>query len=318
MKVSIIIPIYKVEKEIARCLESVCYQDYKNVEIVLVNDCTPDNSFHIARDYISSNSKVEQTLFVEHEVNQGLSCARNSGINAATGDYLFFLDSDDALTSSDVISHLVSYVEKDPDIEMVMGNYQKFDDQGIFEVAQESRRLFESNDEIYIAYSKRQLWITAWGKLVSRKFVIDNNLFFKPGIYHEDELWSFNVFRLISKLFVTPVIVYNYYDRQGSIMSQIVEKNIDDLIVILKEMANAIDDMPSYHKKETIILIERYRRELLAKVIFFSDKAFQQNRLREIKEIKLPFILKKRPLKQNLLLRFPTRFVVGYLNFKYR
>lgn len=318
MKVSIIIPIYNVEKEIERCLHSVLQQDYKDLEVILVNDFTPDNSFDVAKKFVVSNNMEQQTLFIEHEVNQGLSCARNSGIKAATGDYLFFLDSDDALTSIDAISHLVSYIEKDLDLDIVIGNYQKLDEQGIYEVAHESRRSFEDNGNIYKAYSKRKLWITACGKLVRRTFIIDHELFFKQGIYHEDELWSFRVFRIAKKLFVTPKIVYDYYDRQGSIMSQIVEKNVDDWIVILEEMARVFHATPSYHKKETIILIESYRRELLEKIVSFSDRSFQLDRIEKVKHIKLPLILKKRPLKQNLLLRLPTIFIANYLRVKYR
>ena len=318
MKVSIIIPIYKVEKEIERCLHSVLQQDYKDLEVILVNDCTPDNSFDVAKKFVVSNNMEQQTLLIEHDINQGLSCARNSGIKAATGDYLFFLDSDDSLTSRDVISHLVSFIEQAPNLDVVMGNYQKFDDHGVFEVAHESRRLFKCNDDIYRSYAKRKLWITAWGKLVRRTFIIDHELFFKQGIYHEDELWSFRVFRVARKLFVTPKIVYDYYDRQGSIMSQIVEKNIDDWIIILEEMVRVFNVTPSYHKKETIILIESYRRELLEKIVSFSDRSFQLDRIEKVKHIKLPLILKKRPLKQNLLLRFPTRFIANYLRVKYR
>lgn len=317
MKVSIIIPVYKVEKEIGRCLTSVFQQDYQDIEIVLVNDSTPDKSFFIAKEVVILKGMEKRVLFIEHEVNQGLSCARNTGIQAANGDYLFFLDSDDALTASDVISHLVSYIERDPSLDMVMGNYQKIDDRGVFEVAHESRRFFENNDEIYQAYSKRRLWITAWGKLVRKKTLVDNDLFFQSGIYHEDELWSFRLFRAISKLYVTPAIVYDYYDRQGSIMSQIVEKNIDDWIIILKEMVDIFNQAPAYHQKETVLLIESYRRELLEKIVSFADKSFKLDRLKKVKEIKLPLVLKRRPLKQRLLLKLPTRIVAKYLNWKY-
>ena len=318
MKVSIIVPIYKVEKEIERCLRSVYEQDYQNIEIVLVNDYTPDRSYDIARNYILSKNLTKKTVFIEHIENKGLSCARNSGVQGANGDYIFFLDSDDALTAPNVITHLVSYIERDPSLDMVMGNYQKIDDRGVFEVAHESRRFFENNDEIYQAYSKRRLWITAWGKLVRKKTLVDNDLFFQSGIYHEDELWSFRLFRAISKLYVTPTIVYDYHDRQGSIMSQIVEKNIDDWIIILKEMVSIFNQAPTYHKKDTVILIERYRRELLEKVVSFSDKSFQLKSLEEIKRIRVPVVWKKTSIKQQgFLLKLPVACINFYLRFKW-
>ena len=90
MKVSIIVPIYKVENEIERCLQSVLGQTYDKMELILVNDATPDKSFEIAKEYLANRSVFnKEIVFVEHEVNQGLSVARNSGIKASSGDYLF-------------------------------------------------------------------------------------------------------------------------------------------------------------------------------------------------------------------------------------
>ena len=97
-KVSIIIPIYKVESYIERCITSVLRQTYRNLEVILVDDCTPDSSMEIAKAVINENQNCGMNfVFLKHDHNFGLSAARNTGINAATGDYLFFLDSDDEL-----------------------------------------------------------------------------------------------------------------------------------------------------------------------------------------------------------------------------
>ena len=113
MKVSIIIPIYKVEQFIEDCLRSVYNQSYKNLEIILVDDCTPDDSMLIARNFVSKKElpKGMEIKFLSHKKNRGLSAARNTGIDAATGDYIYFLDSDDEL-SPDCISLLAEPLKK--------------------------------------------------------------------------------------------------------------------------------------------------------------------------------------------------------------
>ena len=95
MKVSIIIPIYNVESYIANCLHSVFNQTYKDLEIILVDDCGTDKSMNIAMESINKYKSSFYIKVIHHKENKGLSAARNSGIKEATGDYIYFLDSDD-------------------------------------------------------------------------------------------------------------------------------------------------------------------------------------------------------------------------------
>ena len=103
--VSINIPVFKCEKYILRCLESVKNQTYKNLEIILVNDCTPDESMTIIKQFVNENPDLTVKVY-EHEKNSGLSVVRNTGINASVGEYIYFLDSDDEITE-DCIALLV-------------------------------------------------------------------------------------------------------------------------------------------------------------------------------------------------------------------
>ena len=99
MKVSVIIPVYNVALYVERCLLSVLNQTWQDLEVLVVNDCTPDNSMEIVRRVVVGHPRGAMVRVLEHEVNRGLSAARNTGIRAATGDYLYFLDSDDYLPS---------------------------------------------------------------------------------------------------------------------------------------------------------------------------------------------------------------------------
>ncbi|MBS5190333.1 MAG: glycosyltransferase family 2 protein [Lachnospiraceae bacterium] len=105
--VSIIIPIYKTEKYLRRCIESVLEQTYKKIEVILVNDGSPDNSLNICEEYEKKDSRVH----IVNKKNGGLSSARNAGILVATGDYITFLDSDDYL-KLDAIESLFQVLEK--------------------------------------------------------------------------------------------------------------------------------------------------------------------------------------------------------------
>ena len=115
MKVSIIIPIYKVEPYIERCIQSVLRQTYRDLEVILVDDCTPDRSMELAKACIEQSplSKDLQIVYLRHEQNRGVSVCRNDGIDAATGEYIMFIDSDDHITD-DCVETLVKPLENYP------------------------------------------------------------------------------------------------------------------------------------------------------------------------------------------------------------
>ena len=122
MKVSIIIPVYNVAKYIERCLLSVLNQTWPDLEVILVNDCTPDNSMEIVRRVVASHPRGAVVRCLEHEENRGLSAARNTGISASVGDYLYFLDSDDYISANAIELLADAAVQKRPDF--VIGNYE--------------------------------------------------------------------------------------------------------------------------------------------------------------------------------------------------
>ena len=99
LKVSIIIPVYNVAPYIIRCLDSIYNQSYPNLEVIIIDDCGTDNSMAIIDSYLTSDQH-DITRIIHHHKNQGLSIARNTGINNANGEYLYFIDSDDYITSN--------------------------------------------------------------------------------------------------------------------------------------------------------------------------------------------------------------------------
>lgn len=318
MKVSIIIPIYNVEKEIERCLESVLKQDHPKIEIILVNDCTPDSSIILAKQIIKNSTVLTQTIFVEHTVNQGLSAARNSGIKASSGDYLFFLDSDDALSHRGVISSLIALNNKDDreKYEVIIGNYQQISGDDKVLGMQKDYDL-QSQLDVYSAYAKGDLSITAWGRLIQRSFVVDNQLYFKEGIYHEDELWSFKVFRLAKRVRSTSSVVYDYYERIGSISFEIKEKNVTDLNIVIEELYNQYQISRGIEKHYAALKIEKLKRRSLKWMSTF-DVIFISGELNRLAYIDTHFDSKKiKLILQNIIFLFPLRHVSKYIKMRW-
>ena len=121
MKVSIIVPVYNVSNYIVKCLDSIIAQTFHSIECILVDDCGHDDSIEKAQRYINQYSGHISFMIIHHNKNKGLSGARNTGINISTGDYLFFLDSDDAITPN-CIETLMSLAEKYPMADFIQGN----------------------------------------------------------------------------------------------------------------------------------------------------------------------------------------------------
>jgi glycosyltransferase involved in cell wall biosynthesis len=121
MKVSIIVPVYNVEKYINRCFNSIICQSYTNIECIFIDDCSPDNSYQILRQRINEYQGNIYFNVIRHSKNKGLSGARNTGTLASTGDYIYYLDSDDEITNN-CIEILVNLANKYPGVEIIQGN----------------------------------------------------------------------------------------------------------------------------------------------------------------------------------------------------
>ena len=219
MKVSIIIPVYNVAPYIKRCLDSVAAQTYTgDMECLLIDDCGTDDSINIAKQWIEGyNGNIHFTIFY-HSKNQGLSAARNTGIEVASGDYIYFLDSDDAITP-DCIKILSDMAVKYPDADFVLGNINN-DGVGL-----ENHHFREIVPEC--AASRKQIDYTllsatlynAWNRLIKRSFIIQHKLFFPVGIVHEDVYWLFFLAKHTQKAAFTNEGTYYYYLNGNSIMN---------------------------------------------------------------------------------------------------
>jgi glycosyltransferase involved in cell wall biosynthesis len=217
--VSIIIPVYQVSDYVERCLLSVMNQTYQNIECIIVDDSSTDDS--IAKCEWLINEYVGPIKFhmLHHEQNRGLSAARNTGTDAASGNYIYYLDSDDEITS-DCIERFVTIVMNHPDVEMVVGKHKSVEkgeiDLCIYEKLDSE---YHSNEDIFYAFRKHGLPIYAWNKLIKRTFLTQYAITFIEGIVWEDAPWSFFVYKNLSNLYVCDQVTYHYYIRPNSIVT---------------------------------------------------------------------------------------------------
>lgn len=217
VKISIIIPVYNAEGTLDRCLHSVLDQDFTSYEIILVDDGSTDASSLICDRYSSTDPR----FITLHQPNKGVSAARNAGLNMANGEYIMFLDSDDALLPY----ALDNMVDGIGDEDIVVGGYGVFID-GVpgKEVKPASSKSYKGNDyqlffqENILRYC--EMLDSPWAKLFKRK-AVGNIRFDETLSYAEDKLFVFEMLCRSSSVLTIPHAVYGYYMRAGSLGSDI-------------------------------------------------------------------------------------------------
>ena len=238
-KVSVIVPIYNVEKYLEKCINSLLSQTLEDIQIILVNDGSKDNSGNIAKEYEKNNKN--RIIYVEKE-NGGLSDARNYGLKYATGDFVAFLDSDD-------------YIEKNAYEEMynkaIEENADYVECDFIWEFPNKIRV-----DKQYPYKNKKEMLsfvrVVAWNKLIKRQLITDNNLEFPKGLRYEDVEFTYKLIPFVNKFAYVDKPFIHYVQREGSIANVQNERTA--------EIFTVLDNVIEFYKKNNIY--EEYRNEL--------------------------------------------------------
>lgn len=221
MRVSIIIPVYNVSDYVERCINSVMAQTYTDLECIIVDDCTPDDSVEKCERLIAQYNGPIVFKIMHHDHNRGLSAARNTGTDAAHGEYIFYLDSDDEITS-DCIALMVAEAERHPEVEMVSAAIESIPHNDYYDKSFYSMyHHFDGNWNIratFFAFD-HPIHITAWNKLIKQSFISKTNLSFIDGILSEDEVWTFSFMLKCHSLSILPNKTYIHYDTANSIMN---------------------------------------------------------------------------------------------------
>ncbi len=236
-KVSVVVPIYKVENYLRRCIESIINQTYTNLEIILVDDGSPDNCGDICEEYVLQDNRIK----VIHKENGGLSDARNFGMKYVNGEYIVFVDSDDWLELN-MIEYMIKLSnEYNGDIVQV-GFYYAYKDYLLYD-----DRYFSEYDKPVILdnYSlMKELVVNekvknfAWGKLYKTELIKD--IPFKKGVLFEDIFWAHQVMQRVNKYVLSNKPLCYYLQREDSIVATYTTRNLD-IIEGLKERHKFID-----------------------------------------------------------------------------
>jgi len=232
IKVSFIIPIYNVEQYVYRCFMSLLTQESAeaNIECVVVDDCSPDRSVNIVNQIISDYKGNIQFKVLTHDKNRGLSAARNTGLKHATGDYVFFVDSDDYLMP-DSLQYFLDNLKVYPDVDIVMGNVKncKSDDLLIHHI--QETWLIDDPNMFFQLMLRHQIYLYAWNKLIRRDILINHQLLFEKGIIYEDRSWSYELFSHVSSVLLLPKVTYVYENNPMSIVNTSFTPERSDLVL---------------------------------------------------------------------------------------
>lgn len=300
-KVSIVVPVYHVASYIQACLRSVEQQTYKNIEVIFIDDCGTDDSVFLIKEYLSSHS-FPAYKFVRHSHNRGLSAARNSGLDASTGDYVYFLDSDDTITET-CIERLVASLEK-KQYEVVIGSFWEQHENGenVTHLLQEGEV-----DEPLQSYAEGLWYVMAWNKLCSRDFLIRNRLYFKEGMLHEDVVWSFQLACLCQSMYATNNITYSYRIRSSSIMTSLsIEKDIKIYLQAFTEIKGFILEKQLTYNKYVYRITEGKKCGILYSLLQKEESKLYQKYyplFRDLKYISPSIAYKRKMINTSYLLR---------------
>ena len=210
--ISVIIPVYKVEKYLEQCLVSVIFNSYKNLEIIIVDDGSPDNSAAIYNKYV----ELDERIIIITQENRGLSAARNTGIKAATGEYIHFMDSDDYIDLKfyeELISDALQY-----DADIVAGGVKMTNT--VVTIKYDTRIICV---DLFTKIQKLQCakYGYVWRYLFRRNFLIENEFQFAVGKYFEDLPFTLPAVKAANRVVINPNTFYHYIRRPGTITTSL-------------------------------------------------------------------------------------------------
>lgn len=223
--ISIILPVYNVEKYIAQSLNSILVQTYDNIELIIIDDCGTDDSINIVERILSEYHGNKDVKIIRNGKNNGIAAARNCGITAARGNFIFFIDSDDFLEEDNAIKKMATR-QSETDADVVTANSIMFDDitgKIYTTVDKDYKDAFYANTG---SKPDRRMGNVVWNKLIRKSFIVENELIFDEGMLFEDVAWVFKLTCSSPKLSTMSDHTYRYRYRTNSIMTTLTQRHI--------------------------------------------------------------------------------------------
>lgn len=242
--ISIIIPVYKVEQYLEKCVDSVINQNYPHLEIFLVDDGSPDKCGEICESYAKKDSRIK----VIHKKNGGLSDARNVAIDVASGEYITFVDSDDYVTD-DYVATLYELIKKN-DCKISASGFTRFEQDDILKVGNEviKEYVFSPENAIKEMFYQKKFDTSAWAKLYHRSLFSDG-LRYPVGLLYEDLATSYKLFLKSDKVAFSTKETYFYLIRSTSIEgAPFSQKKIDSTMEIINQLESDFNNAPQFKR----------------------------------------------------------------------
>lgn len=315
---SVIIPVYKVEAYLEKCVMSVLIQDYAPMEVILVDDGSPDHCPQICDELATRDGRVR----VIHKPNGGLSSARNTGIEAAQGEFLVFLDSDDQWNAGKLSPLMKKVVKSEADM-IIYTSLSLYEDGSIMkrnegDFFRQGFRVMKKEELYPILISRGNMMESAGTKIVRSEFIKSNNLTYKLGILGEDTEWMFRVLRIINKVAIADVPLYIYTEnRVGSITQTASTKSVYDTLSVIRDSLKYYKKYPNLDVKHWELAQCAYLWSIaLGHYCNVPSKDSSQLR-KELKEVKKELSLSSHPkskkvgLLYNVLGFFITSKILG-------
>lgn len=210
--ISVIVPVYNVERYVETCLKSIANQTYSNIEVVIIDDGSPDDSVNICREFCEKDSRFH----LYSKKNGGLSSARNFGLRYIHGDYTIFVDSDDTIMPN-MFEELVSRMKEGVDVVCCGIRRVRQDGSHIDTFTKSITNPVCSGVALRSMLRSEGIQIGAYSKLVRTNLIQNNDIRFEEGVIHEDLLYTVSVLDAARQIVITGLPLYNYYSRAGSI-----------------------------------------------------------------------------------------------------
>jgi len=237
MKFSVIVPVYNIENYINECVDSILNQTFVDYELLLVDDGSIDRSGQICDEYQFSDQRVK----VIHKSNGGLSDARNAGLNCATGDYVYFVDGDDYI-HPETLNSFAELIDQESGSDIILGRMTWF----IEEMDNFSPDQFDVPNEFIQTRSGQDVFcaiVNRWGTMrmgvrgaYKRLFLLQNDLFFRKGLYAEDMEWTVRIFMYAQSVASNNKPYYYYRDkRPGSLVNSLSLRKFKDLLLVFEQ-----------------------------------------------------------------------------------
>lgn len=306
--ISIIVPTYNVEKYIRTCIESILAQTYRNIEVIIVNDGSTDQSLAVISDLICSHHNIK----VINQKNQGLSVARNTGIDAATGKYIAFVDPDDKI-KPDFVSSLYQIADK-TGADIVRGSFRDFNGNIPKGWVPDFNVPTNYGTIVLDQFLSSNISFVVWSSIYRLDFINSNHIRFTPGILFEDADFTIRAYMLAKLVATSPEPNYAYrINRPGSILTTKTTKNAKKMSLSEEKIISQFISMLKHEKSDvlcSLILKSIYAcmRDWTGIIVRNNLSLDRKNSCFDTALTLIKEIINSRPLKEKI--KFLTKVII--------